>query len=249
MSTFVELTRESTCTLDNGHRVGNFHNYYEFNPADNRLSILENCGFLEFITDAKNSLTLENMDDSDTCDIDNRASKRQKRDEGSMLYCDLGCNEGDLTLALASAISKSRVASDKDKSISVNCLGLDIDQELIDRANSKREGRFRNYTINEKISREHKDIERTGSDSNDSNEDMEVEAEFVTCNLIDDKDHSTKSKAFLDKFGKARFHLTSIFSTTMWIHIHGGDSGLIDFLQRAAEMTEYLLLEPQPSKW
>ncbi len=235
MSTFIEATQESTRKLDNGHRVGNFHNYYEFNPVKNRLSILESCGFFQVITDSsqseKRSLTENNMDDSGARDIENRVSKRQKRGENSMLYCDLGCNEGDLTLALASAISKCGVPSDKNRSRSVHCLGLDVDQELIDRANSKRD--------------------QSGNKSTNSNKNMEVEAEakFVTCNLIDDKDHLTKCKAFLDKFGEERFHLTSIFSTTMWIHIHSGDRGLIEFLQRAAEMTEFLLLEPQPSKW
>jgi hypothetical protein len=46
------------------------------------------------------------------------------------------------------------------------------------------------------------------------------------------------------------FHLTTIFSTTMWIHIHGGDDGLRSFLERACQWTaKYLLVEPQPSGW
>ena len=46
------------------------------------------------------------------------------------------------------------------------------------------------------------------------------------------------------------FHLTTIFSTTMWIHVHGGDDGLRSFLVRACQWTaNYLLVEPQPSGW
>ena len=46
------------------------------------------------------------------------------------------------------------------------------------------------------------------------------------------------------------FHLTTIFSTTMWIHVHGGDDGLKSFLERACDWTsKFLLVEPQPSGW
>jgi Bicoid-interacting protein 3 (Bin3). len=33
----------------------------------------------------------------------------------------------------------------------------------------------------------------------------------------------------------------------MWIHIHAGDDGLVSFLRRLCSMTEYILIEPQPS--
>jgi hypothetical protein len=46
------------------------------------------------------------------------------------------------------------------------------------------------------------------------------------------------------------FHLTTIFSTTMWIHVHSGDNGLRSFLERACHWTAlFLLVEPQPSGW
>jgi len=46
------------------------------------------------------------------------------------------------------------------------------------------------------------------------------------------------------------FHLTTIFSTTMWIHVHAGDDGLRDFLVRACSWTKrFILIEPQPSVW
>lgn len=43
--------------------------------------------------------------------------------------------------------------------------------------------------------------------------------------------------------------LTTIFSTTMWIHIHGGDEGLRRVMRDVCESTRFwILLEPQPSK-
>jgi SAM-dependent methyltransferase len=42
---------------------------------------------------------------------------------------------------------------------------------------------------------------------------------------------------------------TSLFSTTMWIHIHGGDEGLTRVLKKlCAQTRHFLLIEPQPSK-
>lgn len=48
-----------------------------------------------------------------------------------------------------------------------------------------------------------------------------------------------------------QFHLVSVFSTTMWIHINGGDDGLCAFLESAKSFLEengILLIEPQPTK-
>ena len=78
---------------------------------------------------------------------------------------------------------------------------------------------------------------------------VDVQAEFLACNLNDEEKHLERSKDFLKSIGKQKFDLTSIFSTTMWIHIHSGDDGLVAFLERACSLTEYLLVEPQPSKW
>lgn len=43
--------------------------------------------------------------------------------------------------------------------------------------------------------------------------------------------------------------LTTVFSTTMWLHIHGGDEGLERVLESLCKKTRhFLLVEPQPSK-
>ena len=46
------------------------------------------------------------------------------------------------------------------------------------------------------------------------------------------------------------FDFASLFSTTMWIHIHGGDDGLRRALGNICRCTKsFVLVEPQPSKW
>ena len=34
---------------EKGHRVGNFHNYYTFNPTSNRISILHNLNIIQYL--------------------------------------------------------------------------------------------------------------------------------------------------------------------------------------------------------
>ena len=81
-----------------------------------------------------------------------------------------------------------------------------------------------------------------------SRQKLYIVAREIVCNLNDENDHINKSRKFLETISIERFDLTSIFSTTMWIHIHSGDDGLVAFLKRACSMTNYLLIEPQPSK-
>jgi hypothetical protein len=197
-------------SLDKGHRVGNFHNYYEFNPPGNRLDALQQSGLLEYIQSA---LCPKKAAGNVTLVSDN-----------SVAYCDLGCNEGDLTLALSQAI-----ASTSKGRIPLHSLGLDIDKELIHRAREKTNVYIRG------------EAELRTSNGND------FDVEFQVCNLIDESDHLSVSHKFLKSIGKERFDLISIFSTTMWIHIHAGDDGLISFLRRLCSMTEFILIEPQPS--
>lgn len=54
-------------------------------------------------------------------------------------------------------------------------------------------------------------------------------------------------------YGITSFHFVSVFSTTMWIHLNGGDEGLEAFLFQAQRMLPthiggVLLIEPQPKK-
>ena len=203
----------------------------EFNPPKNRLDVLEKCGILNFI---KTTVFGDNPETNE--EEHGRASKRLKkstddnsseknRTRNKWSYCDLGCNEGDLSLALSSEI----MGKESSDEIFMHCLGLDIDEELIERAQSKKKS-------------------ASAAGEKDSSNALRFHAEFHECNLNDAKDHMEKSEEFLKQSGITRFDLTSIFSTTMWIHIHSGDDGLVAFLERACSLTNYLLIEPQPSK-
>lgn len=88
---------------DLGHRLGNFHNYYAFNPTSHRLNHMKET--LEYI-----------------CKHASSAERFQ--------YCDLGCNEGDLTLEMSLALQKVLMRP-------VHFVGIDIDPVLIERAKEK----------------------------------------------------------------------------------------------------------------
>jgi len=207
----------------------------EFNPPTNRLEVLDKSGILNYIQS-----TIFNANNRNQNEI--REPKRIKRDNNDdantgkdvkckWAYCDLGCNEGDLSLALASAVIDKLNGGD-----SMHCLGLDIDEQLISRAQAKKKST---------------QGDNADADARIVNDGLEFQfgAEFEVCNLNDEDEHLEKSRAYLKSIGKERFDLTSIFSTTMWIHIHGGDEALIAFLKRTCSLTDYLLVEPQPSKW
>ena len=166
---------------DQGHRYGNFSNYYSFNPPSNRMKLME--GILKHITA---SLT---------------TSK-----ETTFSYCDVGCNEGDLTIQVAKELMDSKTMP------SIAVRGLDLDEKLIKRAKQK--------------------FPPTSQMPN---------VEFVTanvCNLKALEEHVPKD-----------LNLLTIFSTTMWIHIHAGDDGLRRILQALCRKTkDFIVIEPQASK-
>jgi hypothetical protein len=191
---------------------------------------LEQCGILNYIKTTVFGDNSQTSNSEEKCREPKRMKQNHDEDvsdnkyaNNKWAYCDLGCNEGDLSLALSSDI----IAKECADGASMYCLGLDIDKELIKRAQAKK----KSCTNQGKI----KDV-------------LQFNAEFHECNLNDAKDHLEKTKLFLKQVSVERFNLTSIFSTTMWIHIHSGDDGLVSFLERACSMTNYLLVEPQPSK-
>ena len=265
-----KISTSSTSAQDKGHRLGNFHNYYAFNPPQNRLDVLKQSGMLEYLqadfhssSSPKKEYGEEGVDDAKAIDNDNEKRPRKRckmTDSNSNVwsYCDLGCNEGELSLALADAIvtrPENTNSSIPNKELdntgnsssssgggggtpSMLCLGLDIDPVLIVRAQRK--------TVPASI----------------------TSASFQACNLGHPEEHSNFVKSFFQETKEkekqkekeddsqpsilptpTRWNLTSVFSTTMWIHIHHGDDGLMDFLQRVCRQTELLLVEPQPSKW
>lgn len=207
---------------DDGHRYGNFHNYYTFHPVANRTEHIKEM--LTFIANRWKSVSPDN-------------------DKELFRYIDIGCNEGDLTLEIARLLSDhlSTPLSNEPEQIengtaitsqhtgeNVVCIGLDLDADLIRRAQIKVEQDTK--LLLPKIQAEFSVLDVLHEDI--------VLKETLACTT----DCSTASFNYNADF-------TTMFSTTMWIHIHGGDEGLREVLQKMCTMTRYwILLEPQPSK-
>lgn len=184
---------------DQGHRYGNFRNYYTFHPPSNRIQRLGEI--LDYVVENRKSEKLAKRPKTDAAD-----SSVVKED--NFLYCDVGCNEGDLTMEVSSAI-QSRLAD----GINMNTAGVDLDGTLIERANIK--------------------VKESKSGT---------KAEFFKADVcaLDQLDGSVPDG--LD--------LLSLFSTTMWLHIHAGDDGFREIIKKlCAKTRRFFLIEPQPSKW
>ena len=223
---------------DKGHQHGNFPNYYSFHPPQNRLMLLEQCGLMDYIRRGLSTVEIKSsprkkarVDDNETAAdaaaVEETSASIKEKDDITY-YCDLGCNEGDLTMAMAKALRSNEQ--------NIRCLGLDIDATLIQRANNK----FSRKEIDDKSERK------------------EFIPVFKDCNLCSNDEHDKAYSSFFadatktqqEIIPKEMFSLTTIFSTTMWIHIHSGDEGLRKFLERACGWTKkYLLIEPQHSGW
>lgn len=210
-----------------GHRFGNFHNYYHFNPTEERMKLLsEEHGILDYIAkhwrEEKQPLQPANNQDED--DGANTGSKKQKVVESNdnreqchkrFDYIDIGCNEGDLTMEVATTLHQHL------NNQHLHVMGVDLDPILIERAEKK-------YV---KAGNKQQLAKVTTKPS--------ISPSFQVCNLLSD---GWPNEQQVD--------LTSIFSTTMWIHIHGGDEGLKRVLVDTCKHTKkFILIEPQPSKW
>ncbi|XP_012234421.2 probable RNA methyltransferase CG11342 [Linepithema humile] len=55
-------------------------------------------------------------------------------------------------------------------------------------------------------------------------------------------------RGYLAQVHKTRFDVVFCFSITMWIHLNHGDDGLEQFLQKACDLAEMIVIEPQPWK-
>ena len=154
--------------VDKGHRYGNFHNYYNFNPTQERMKLLED-GILDYVarnwknqssgTEITANIKGNSEPDEKRIKTGEEGTSSQSNLDVSVLeksesdylttfnYLDIGCNEGDLTMDVARALSK-RLANDhhiqdgsSDKSekqsqylLQINVTGVDLDRILIKRA-------------------------------------------------------------------------------------------------------------------
>lgn len=212
---------------DKGHRFGNFHNYYSFHPVTNRTTLLG--GMLDWIA-------------SEWCKLDATGN--------IFRYTDIGCNEGDLTLEVARLLADRFATSLNSESVqgettaavvtssddtpevdtltwsypTVQVTGVDLDPLLIERAQRKVHEQLQSPMIRASFRA------------------VDVLKEGILLDYESKGDSTTNSSLFTAD-------LTTLFSTTMWIHIHGGDEGLRRVLfQICASTRAWILLEPQPSK-
>jgi SAM-dependent methyltransferase len=88
-----------------GHCFGNFHQYYSFHKAEDRMNLLP----INFF----NQILKENG----------------QRNQFRLL--DIGCNDGTLTWALF-----QRARMELPEHVDISVTGIDLDSELIDRANA-----------------------------------------------------------------------------------------------------------------
>ncbi|XP_051865484.1 RNA 5'-monophosphate methyltransferase isoform X2 [Pristis pectinata] len=71
---------------------------------------------------------------------------------------------------------------------------------------------------------------------------------YVTLDIMDPASREAVLKPYLDKWHCTSFDICFCMSVTMWIHLHHGDKGLLDFLLCVSGLCKTLLIEPQPWK-
>ena len=161
-------------------------------------------------------------------------------------------------------MSTNSAADISEENIRVRCLGLDLDPTLIERAAAKFSTDAPPPPPPPPASCVFDD-EKSTSERTKVSRRVGTRAAFEVCDLCSESEHNGACSSFFggegivaggndggrpDRAPWPLFHLTTIFSTTMWIHVHGGDDGLREFLERACGWTRrYWLIEPQPSGW
>uniref|UniRef100_A0A182RBL7 RNA methyltransferase n=1 Tax=Anopheles funestus TaxID=62324 RepID=A0A182RBL7_ANOFN len=167
---------------------GNYHNYYRFRAEDSRSNIVRQ--HLQTLWDG-NKLHL-------------------KSESASLVHvADLGCNSGQFTAKVCEILEQ---VSDGKR---VRAVGVDIDQELCDRASAA----FRDIEF---ISGNLLNIASQESTSNDD--------PIERCMM---------------RLGIEQFDVICCFSVLMYIHLNGGDEGLRRVLDYVCDKGKFLILELQ----
>ncbi|XP_032872999.1 RNA 5'-monophosphate methyltransferase [Amblyraja radiata] len=71
---------------------------------------------------------------------------------------------------------------------------------------------------------------------------------YITLDVMDPVWREAALRPHLDRCRRASFDICFCMSVTMWIHLHHGDRGLLDFLLWLSGLCRTLLIEPQPWK-
>lgn len=216
---------------------GNFHTYYAFNAPSERLQYVP-PQMADFIMHTKTKRA-----------IDSSAGSAPP----SFHFLDVGCNEGDLTIALlnhlltglrgesnqppvaSSAIPPSTPSLRPHASTLVHAVGVDIDPLLIERAKGKVDASLN--AIDTRISDDRVTPRPT----------LQFDAIDVMENDAIERIHGLiRGVAPGVASSPHPFDLVCCYSITMWIHLNHGDVGLQHFLTSLSSLTQNLILEPQP---
>ncbi|XP_041097432.1 pre-miRNA 5'-monophosphate methyltransferase [Polyodon spathula] len=175
---------------------GNFINYYSFNPPENRLSLIP-------------ASLLQELGYS-------RAA-----DRAPLLMLDVGCNSGDLSIALYRHLLGLEDGSSQPGAggalggrKQLHLLGCDLDETLIQRA---QEGNPFPETVT-----------------------------FLPLDITDRGAREEVLGSYLARCGRPAFDLCACLAVTMWVHLNHGDQGLLELLSSLAALCHHLLLEAQP---
>jgi SAM-dependent methyltransferase len=121
-----------------GHLCGNFHNYYNFHPPEQRTSFIPASHFVDLW--------------------------RSLGQPTRLLLLDVGCNEGNLSIQLQRLASTDL----QEHSCQVQLLGVDIDPELIERARAKSDDASIQFLVADVMSSSGRAALREYLDSNSS---------------------------------------------------------------------------------
>lgn len=121
-----------------GHLCGNFHNYYNFHPPEQRTSFIPASHFVDLW--------------------------RSLGQPAHLLLLDVGCNEGNLSIELHMLASTAL----QEHSCQVKLLGVDIDPELIERARAKSNNTSLQFLVADVMSSSGRGVLREYLDSNAS---------------------------------------------------------------------------------
>ncbi|KAJ7999410.1 hypothetical protein DPEC_G00194130 [Dallia pectoralis] len=136
----------------------------------------------------------------------------------TILMLDVGCNSGDLTVALYRHLQQRAPSEDpiKPPHTDLHLMGIDLDEALIHRAQQTN-------PFPQMIS-------------------------FIPLDITEDSSLQTQLEVYLSQHARSHFHLTLCLAVTMWVHLNHGDSALLRLLSRLASISHHLLLEAQPWK-
>ena len=199
------------------HYTATFHHYYSFHSTTDRTKLFSHQMALDIIQRRSQHHHANNVspDDHDN-DIDDSVTAisppTNAASELVITYCDIGCNEGDLTIEIIDAIARAFTGEHqtRHKRMTIIAHAIDIDHQLISRAQNKHAAsRTHENSVTSHVHFVCGDI--TNADTFDSLCQNSSNGSVLTLEPTVHND---------------QFDLISLLSTTMWIHLNHGDEGL-----------------------